>query len=154
VQKFWALVFGVVLLAALGLYVVAPFMGWWMPRNISPFGVGVDKLLYLILGFTGFFFVLCSIILVHNMWRFESQPGRKAVYVHGNHKLEVIWTIVPAAILIFIAVAQISVWGEAKEPQTREQETRAQKPGENKYDQVLEVSARQFEWRMRYPYPQ
>jgi cytochrome c oxidase subunit 2 len=143
VQKWWSVLFGAVLLASFGLFVVAAFVpGWWLPvlANADSFGWDVDYLFYLILALTGFFFVLTEAILVYNMWTFAAKPGRKPDYVHGNHRLEMLWTIVPAAILLFIAFAQISAWNKIK------LQSRMPNP-----DQVLEVSARQFEWRMRYP---
>ena len=44
-QKFWSLLFGLVMTAAVLLFVVAPFLGWWLPRNVSSFGQKVDALL-------------------------------------------------------------------------------------------------------------
>jgi cytochrome c oxidase subunit 2 len=141
VQKFWPILFGVVLLACLGLSVAAPFVpGWWLPHNVCSFGPSVDRLFYLILAFTGFFFLLTLAVLVYGMWRFAARPGAKAVYTHGSHKLEVLWTIVPTAILLFIAFSQVAAWSAIK--------YQARMPAP---DQVFEVTARQFEWRFRYP---
>jgi cytochrome c oxidase subunit 2 len=100
----------------------------------------VDSLFYVILGFTGFFFVLTEVILVYAMWRFAAQPDQKSHYSHGNHRLELVWTAVPAAILLFIAFAQISTWSRIKYL------SRMPAP-----DLTVSVFARQWEWRMRYP---
>lgn len=140
-QKFWSLYFGAVLIASFALCVVAPFVpGWWLPKNIASFGGEVDFLFYVILAFTGFFFVLTEVILVYTMWRFTAKPGAKSTYSHGNHALEVFWTAVPAAILLFIAFSQVSAWARIK------YQSRMPKP-----DQIVQVTARQWEWRMRYP---
>jgi cytochrome c oxidase subunit II len=139
VHKWWSILFGVVMAAAALLFLVSPFMGWWLPKNVSSFGGQVDGLYYLILAITGFFFILTEAILVYNIYRF-GEPGRRAHYVHGNHTLEVLWTVVPAAILLLIALLQVRTWEDIK------YQSRMPEP-----DQVLEVSARQFEWRMRYP---
>lgn len=141
-QKWWSILFGAVLLAAFLLNALAPLAGWWLPPldNKKSFGADVDKLFYIILFVTGFFYVLTEVILVYAMWRFAAAPGRRAVYVHGNHKLEVAWTIVPAAVLLFVAFAQISAWAEIK------YQARMKPP-----QHVIAVSARQFEWRVRYP---
>jgi heme/copper-type cytochrome/quinol oxidase subunit 2 len=81
------------------------------------------------------------------MWVYASPnaaPGtedrEKALYTHGNHRLEVLWTAVPAAILLFIAFAQIGVWERIK--------YRSRMPSP---DLTVSVLARQWEWRMRYP---
>jgi cytochrome c oxidase subunit 2 len=141
VQKFWSIFFGLVLAATFGIWVVAPFAGWWLPENVASFGGDVDYLFYVILGFTGFFFVLTEAIMVYAMWRFAHRPGEKSEYTHGNHRLEVFWTAVPAAILLFIAFAQVRAWEHIK------YQSRMPPP-----DLTLQVTARQWEWRMRYPY--
>jgi cytochrome c oxidase subunit 2 len=147
VQKLWSILFGIVIALAVGLFVLAPFKGWWLPLDVSSFGSQVDDLFYLILWITGFFFILTEGLLVYSMYRFAGsrEPGRKAAYVHGNHKLEVLWTIVPAAILVLIGVLQINTWEIIKYA------TRMPRPGKD--TQQIEVTARQWEWRMRYPSP-
>jgi cytochrome c oxidase subunit 2 len=140
-QKWWSIVFGVVMAAAALLFVVAPFAGWWLPKNVSSFGPGVDNLFYLILAITGFFFILTEAVLVYCLYKFADRPAdAKAQYVHGNHKLEMFWTAIPAAILLLIALLQIRTWEDIK--------YRSRMPDP---DVIFEVSARQFEWRVRYP---
>jgi cytochrome c oxidase subunit II len=146
VQKYWSLLFGGTMLACFALFAVAPFVsGWWLPRNVSTFGGGIDGLFYLILAITGFFFVLTEAILTYALWKFAFQPGRKAAYTHGNHRLEVVWTIIPGAILFFLALWQIGVWAGVK------YQSRMPRPEDAAVQ--FEVQARQWEWRMRYPSP-
>jgi cytochrome c oxidase subunit 2 len=140
VQKWWGVFFGVVLGAIFLLCVVSPFVGWWLPPNVSSYGGDVDNLFYIILGFTAFFFVLTEGILVYAMYRYAHRPGTKVLYIHGNHRLELLWTLVPAALLLFIAFAQISVWDRIK--------YQSSMPNP---DQVVQVTAKQWEWRIRYP---
>ena len=74
--KGWSILFGLVFLGCLGSFIAAPFIsGWWLPENIASFGGEVDYLFYVILGFTGFFFVLTELILVYTMWRYAYVPG-------------------------------------------------------------------------------
>jgi cytochrome c oxidase subunit 2 len=141
VQKGWAFFFGAVLLAELVLLIISPAMGWWLPENISSYGGNVDMLFYVILGFTGFFFVLTEAILVYNMYAFAYREGHRSQYVEGNNRLELAWTIVPAAILVYIAYAQIETWMDIK--------YQSRMPTAD-LDQVVQVTARQWEWRMRY----
>jgi cytochrome c oxidase subunit II len=143
VHKFWSIVFGGTMTAALLLFVVSPFVGWWLPRNVASFGSGIDNLFYLILGITGFFFVLAEAILVYVLWRYGGQPGRKASYFHGNHRLEVIWTLVPGLILLLLGVVQIQVWAEIKFAKNM--------PKPDDKTEQIEVIAQQWEWRVRYP---
>ena len=138
-QKGWSLLFGAVLLAELILLIVSPAMGWWLPENIASFGGKVDTLFYVITALTGFFFVLTEGILVYNMYAFTYREGHKSQYVEGNNRLELAWTIVPAAILVYIAWAQIDTWAQIKY-QTKTPPS----------DQVVQVTGRQWEWNMRY----
>src|SRR5262249_47322266 len=131
-----------VLLAEFALFAISPAVGWWLPHlaNKETFGRDIDFLFYVILWITAFFFILTEVILVVAMWRYAGEPGRRSVYIHGNHKLEMAWTLVPAAILLFVAFAQIGAWADIKYAKSM----RAPQ-------HVIEASARQFEWRMRYP---
>jgi cytochrome c oxidase subunit II len=139
VEKGWSYLFGGVLGASFALFAVAPFTGWWLPENVASYGGEVDLLFYVILILTGFFFVLTEVILVWAMYKYVGRPGAKSSYSHGNQKLELLWTLVPAAILVYIAVAQISAWERIKYL------ARAPMP-----DQLVQVYAHQWEWRMRY----
>lgn len=139
-QKGWSVLFGAVLLASFGIWAVAPFVGWWLPKQVASYGDDVDFLYYVILALTTFFFVLTEAILVYAMWKFAHSPGRKSVYVEGNHRLELAWTVVPAVLLLYIAFAQVRTWEGIK------YQTRMPPP-----DVVLQVTARQWEWRVRYP---
>lgn len=138
--KFWSILFGVVLTASALLFVIAPIFNWWLPENACSYGPQVDGLFYLILAITGIAFLGTEAILVWAMWKFGARPGAKSPYTHGSHRLEMLWTAVPAAVLLFIAFAQVKAWEHIK------YQSRMPDP-----DQVFEVSARQFEWRFRYP---
>jgi cytochrome c oxidase subunit II len=140
VGKGWSVFFGVVLFGTFIIWPAAVMFGWWLPENVASFGGDVDLLFYLILGLTTFFFVLTEMVQVYAMWKFAERPGERAIYTHGNHRLEVLWTAIPAAILLFIAVTQISVWERIK--------YRKMMPSP---DLTVSVAARQWEWRMRYP---
>lgn len=145
-DKFWSILFAIIIVLCVALFAVAPAAGWWLPPNVATFGGSVDGLFYLILWITAFFFVLTEGILVYNMWKFASGPNRRVPYVHGNHRLEVMWTIVPAAILILIGVLQIGTWEDIKYHRAM--------PKPDKNTQQIEVFARQWEWRLRYPSPE
>jgi cytochrome c oxidase subunit II len=146
VQKLWGLLFGAVLLACFVLTAVALLPGplgdkWGLPANIAgTYGANVDFLFFVILGFITFFFVLTEVILVVAMVRFvRIEPTRRAAYTHGNHQLELAWTIIPAAILLYIAYAQIHTWEDIK------YQSHFPEP-----DQVVQVTAEQWKWRLRY----
>ena len=147
------------MLACAGLCVIAPFVGWWMPEGVSMHSGKVDQLFNWILWITGFFFILTEAILVYFMARFGSGdtttpviPKRfagVAKLLDSQHKIELAWTIVPAVILILIAVVQVRTWEDVKYLSHREDVFKTDAPGLAPIQ--VEISARQFEWRMRYP---
>jgi cytochrome c oxidase subunit 2 len=143
VQKFWSILFGAVMLGSFLLFVIAPFAGWWLPKNVASFGGGIDALFYVILVVTAIFFVLTEAILVYNLFRFVGRPGQKSSYVKTNHRLELVWTLVPGVLLFILAVVQIDVWAEVKFQKNM--------PKEDGMTQQMEVTAKQWEWRVRYP---
>jgi cytochrome c oxidase subunit 2 len=167
-SRWWSLLFGGVMLVATLSVVVSPLVGWGLPKNVSSYGGEVDLLFHLILFVTGFFFILTEAILVYFMFVFA---GRAEVPVHpkpvetgprpgdffkrvskpfetlipDEHRLEMVWTIIPGIILLILAIAQIQTWLRIKDRNWMP------KPGELPLQ--MEVSARQFEWRVRYPSP-
>ena len=167
VGKWWSLFFAVVMLACLGMFLVAPFVTdsagnriWWLPPEMSTHAGEVDFLFYVILYITGFFFILTEAILVVFMFKYAGHPGpakapatptgpnvfqKMFPFISNQHRLEMAWTIVPAAILLYIAFAQVPTWLRIKD--------RSKTPtfGGEKVPIQVEVSARQFEWRVRYP---
>lgn len=142
-DRYWSVLFGAVMAACMLLFFVAPLVGWWLPKNVSTFGGGIDTLFYVILAVTGFFFVLTEAILVYALYKFTYQPGHKAAYTHGHHKLEIIWTLVPGVLLFLLAVVQINVWADVK--------FQSRMPKAEDAAVQFEVTARQWEWRVRYP---
>ena len=132
-------------IAAVVFLALAPAYDWWFPTTKQPGQIGqdIDHLFYVIGGITAAIFFITNIGLGRAIWKASAKPdGEKALYVHGNHKLEVIWTIIPLGILIFIAVYQTEAWASLK-IQTQFPQTAA--------TPIAEVQARQFEWRIRYP---
>ena len=113
-HRCWGLLFAAVNLAAIGLFAISPAMGWWLPKNIASYGADIDHLFYLILVATGFFFVITQGTLVYCMFRFNAKDGVKAKHIHGNTKLEIIWTAIPAIILLYIGFAQTPTWAKMK----------------------------------------
>ena len=82
----------------------------WLPENVSTYGHEIDSLFYLIYYITGATFILVTVLMVVFLIKYREQPGRRATYSHGNTTLEIIWTIIPAVILIVLAFMSASSW--------------------------------------------
>ena len=148
VGKFWAVFFSASAAIAVVLCWVAPDYGWWFPDGNAParstIGLRIDDLFHLILIITSVTFIGVNVALGYVLWKGAeagSTPGAKALFSHGSHTLEVIWTIVPSGILLFIALYQMDVWADYRVKAFFPKMT----------EPVAEVTARQFEWRIRYP---
>ncbi len=145
-NRFWFFLFMFAGVAAVGSFAVAPSMNWWFPgQSRSPLGARIDDLFYLILVITGVTFVGVMGFLGYILWTFGGGQPKRGQFTHGSHTLEVIWSIVPAAILLFIALYQMDVWAQFRVKTLFDQKALA--------NPVAEVTARQFEWRIRYPSP-
>jgi cytochrome c oxidase subunit 2 len=116
--------------------------GGGLRAPVSSAAVQIDHLYILILAITGLTFIGVMVAMVVAMWRFGARPGRKAHYSHGSLKVEVVWTVIPAAILVFLALYQLRAWADIKFQSTWPD-----------VEPVAEVTARQFQWKMRYPGP-
>jgi cytochrome c oxidase subunit 2 len=113
----------------------------WLPEDVSTYGAATDWLFYLILVITGIAFVATEAALVLFLVKYRARPGHKAHYTHGSHALEVAWTILPAVILVVIALIQRDAWSKIK----------MEFPAAGNPDVVrVELFAKQFEWRFCY----
>ena len=114
----------------------------WMklPEGVSSYSADIDWLFRLILWITGVIFVIVEALLVYFVIRYRHREGRRAHYTHGNNRLEVIWTIVPAVICVVLALLSRRLWADIKQ---RMPEDAMQ----------VEVTAEQFAWNIRYAGP-
>ncbi|MGD9857172.1 MAG: cytochrome c oxidase subunit II [Planctomycetaceae bacterium] len=157
-KRFWCLFFMFWPIAAVIVCWKSPDWNWWFPRGpsgdgaaMSPLGERIDDLFYMILIITTVTFIgtqtALGYVLFTGARRSEQPPdaeeAEKAWFTHGSHNLEVMWSIVPAVILLFIALYQMDVWAEYR--------VKNQFPAQVRSGPLAEVTARQFEWRIRYP---
>ncbi len=110
----------------------------WLPEDVSTFGGEIDSLFYLIYYITAATFILVTVLMVLFLVMYREQPGRRATYTHGNTSLEIIWTIIPAAILIVLSFMSVSTWAKVKQHAPDS-------------DFELQVAAKQFNWDVVYP---
>ncbi|HYT54458.1 MAG TPA: cytochrome c oxidase subunit II [Verrucomicrobiae bacterium] len=110
----------------------------WLPEDVSTYGHEIDSLFHLIYYITAVTFILVTVLMVVFLVKYREQPGRRAIYTHGNTTLEIIWTIIPAAILIVLSFMSVSTWAKVK---------RSVPPT----DFDIQVTAKQFNWEVVYP---
>src|SRR5713101_5299911 len=115
-------------------------LDWWLPENVSTYGQEIDWLFHLIYYITGATFVLVFVTMLVFLVMYRDRPGRRARYTHGNTTLEIVWTVVPALILVILTILSVPAWSKIKMtmPET---------------DFVVQVTAKQFNWQVTYPGP-
>ncbi len=114
--------------------------GWWLPKMVSTYGGGVDWLFKFIMWLVAIFFVATEGVLIYCVLFYSGSRDKKATFTHGSHKLELLWTIVPAVLLLLIAFVQMSDWSDIKFDGNRPTD----KP-------IARVWAAQFDWHIQYP---
>ena len=140
-KRFWAIVFLMVPVFGVATFVAAPYYNHWFPKDISEHGRVIDQLFMLILWLTGIIFVATEVALFYFVWKYDARTNREPVkFSHGSHTLEVVWTILPAVTLLFIAIYQMDAWADAK----------MRRPD---IPITAEITGRQFNWDVRYPGP-
>lgn len=120
------------------------FAHWWLPEDHSVHGSSIDSLFTWTFWITAVTFVLVQVTLIVFLIKYRSRPGRKkAIFTHGNTRLEMAWTLAPAVILAGLAFANKGIWDRLRfNPD-------AQLP---EVTNVL-VIGQQFKWNIIYPGP-
>jgi cytochrome c oxidase subunit 2 len=111
----------------------------WIPIQAAEQAERVDSLMWFVVWASVAIFTLVTVVLVYSAWRFRAAPGDESdgPPVHGNTKLEIVWTLVPTVLLAVMAVWAYLVLSD--------NEALAQ-------DRlVVDVTAQQFAWEFAYP---
>jgi cytochrome c oxidase subunit 2 len=121
---------------------LARALPFWLklPEGVSSYSDRVDYLFYLILWITGIIFVVVEFLLLFFLFRYRHREGRRARYTHGNNRVEVVWTIVPAVICVVIALLSRRSWAEIKQMMPKDA-------------MQIEITGEQFAWNIRYAGP-
>ncbi len=110
-----------------------------MPAQASTRAVLVDQLFRGLLGVATVIFLIVQGGLLYAVFRFRRRPGDETdgPPIHGNSRLELVWTLIPAVIVALIAYYSFRVLAASEQPEDS--------------PLIVEVSARQFVWQFRYP---
>lgn len=74
----------------------------------GPFAERIDGLFWPVFWIAVVIFAIVQGGIFFAMWRFRDRPGAKEPkQIHGNAKLEVLWTVIPALILASIAIPTV-----------------------------------------------
>jgi len=112
----------------------------YFPHDISTFGPQIDLIFEVIFWVVMVTWIAVTIAMAVFLVRYRHRPGRKATYIEGSTRLEIIWTTATAVIMIVLALASRSTWAFIKE----------QGPAG---DVFYKVAGKQFNWEITYPGP-
>jgi cytochrome c oxidase subunit 2 len=112
---------------------------WLMPETVSTFGPAIDSMYYVILWITGIVFFATEITLLVFLVKYRHKEGRKAEYIEGSNKAEIIWTTIPFVIVMGLAFYSKGLWDEIRDPDLIPADAFP-----------IQLTARQFEWNAVY----
>ncbi|MFQ5948997.1 MAG: cytochrome c oxidase subunit II, partial [Acidimicrobiia bacterium] len=100
----------------------------------------INDLFWLVFWIATVIFVLVSGVLLYSVIRFRQRKGRErpVKQIHGNTRLEVVWTIIPAVLLAFVAVPTVLTIFDLRETPTGD---------------VLNVRVTGHQWWWEFEYP-
>src|SRR5215469_17375379 len=112
----------------------------WFPANASRQSHNIRTLYDVLLIATVPIFVLVETVVLFSVWKFRMRPGQEEMDgppIHGNTQLEVVWTAVPAILIVALCTYAYTV--------LRSNEA-------NKANAMtVNVTARQFAFQFGYP---
>lgn len=109
-------------------------------HNHTDFNRDVGHLFDILIWLGSFVFVFVEGILIITLIKFRKRDGQPApVHVHGNTKLEILWTAIPALILAVIAVPTVRTIFKTEAPAAKD---------------ALQVTVTGHQWWWEFQYPQ
>ena len=130
-------VFGLVAAA----FATAVALGFhWLPDPASTQAHRIFDLYWLATGISILVFSVVTAVLVYSIIHFRAAPDDESdgPPIHGNTRLEIVWTLVPTILVIVIGVASAIVLSRNSDAGTN--------------PLIVNVTAEQFEWQFAYPH--
>lgn len=151
-NRLWSLLFFAVPILGVVAYGLAatgkgPLADAWLPPSYSRAGDTIDHLFLIIHYISAVIFVGTGVAIGWFLWRYNTRRQERAAYVTHNARLEIVWSVIPGLILVFIALYQMNSWAENKMNRPTIElngQTVPQPP-------TAMVKARQFGWEFHYP---
>jgi cytochrome c oxidase subunit II len=112
----------------------------WFPVQGSVEGGKIDTLYDVLIVCSVPMFVLVTTVVLFSVWKFRMRPGQELTDgppIHGNTRLEVFWTALPAVMLISLCSYAYAVLHDIEKD----------RPGQ----MTVKVEGQQFAWRYTYP---
>jgi cytochrome c oxidase subunit 2 len=111
----------------------------WLPEGASQESDAIDLTYWVVTIICIAIFALVAAVSIYAVWKFRAPPDdlEDGKPIHGNTRLEIIWTLVPT--ILVTAISGVSGWA-LLDVQNVAEGTR-----------VVNVTAQQFSWSFAYP---
>ena len=113
----------------------------WFPVQASTQAHNTDAFYHVLVIASVPIFVLVVTVILYSVWKFRMKPGQElqdGPPIHGNTRLEVLWTAIPAALLLgLVSYSFVVLHENEKKPAGPEM--------------VVNVTGQQFAWSYEYP---
>jgi cytochrome c oxidase subunit 2 len=112
----------------------------WFPTQASTQAPKIDDLYDVMIIASVPVFVLVQVVVLFSVWKFRMRPGEElkdGPPIHGNTRLEVIWTAIPAIIIVGLCSYAYAVLRDIEKKPANEIK--------------VGVTGRQFAWSFTYP---
>jgi cytochrome c oxidase subunit 2 len=112
----------------------------WFPADAAKQDQPIDTLYDVLMIVSIPIFVLVMTVILYSAWAFRMRPGQEkedGPPIHGNTRLEVFWTAIPAIILVSLCSYAYAVLNDIEKVHADEL--------------VVKVHAIQFAWSFEYP---
>ncbi len=114
----------------------------WFPVQASTQAHNTDRLYHVLVDVSIPIFVLVVTVILYSVWQFRMKPGEElkdGPPIHGNTRLEVIWTTIPALILLgLVSYSFVVLHDNEKKPR-------------GVPEIQIAVTGQQFFWSYEYP---
>ncbi len=114
----------------------------WFPDDGSTQAGPIDTMYDVLLIASVPIFMLCQAVVLFCVWKFRMKPGEElkdGPPIHGNTRLEVIWTVIPALLLVSLCTYAYVVLVDIERKPPNEM--------------VVDVNGQQFAWTYSYRGP-
>ncbi|MCF6279416.1 MAG: cytochrome c oxidase subunit II [Flavobacteriaceae bacterium] len=127
----------------IGFYALMIFSFWkysavLLPEAASVEGERIDNLYNITMLLILFVQAIMQVLIFVFAYKYRGVKGRKAFFYVENHKLELIWTVIPSIVLAVLIIYGLSVWIDVTDASDLEE------------PMIVEVYAKQFAWEARY----
>jgi cytochrome c oxidase subunit II len=115
----------------------------WFPTNAAKQAHPIDTLYDVLLIVSIPMFVLVTTVVLYCVKNFRMRPGQEnedGPPIHGNTTLEIIWTAIPAIILVSLCTYSYLVLRDIE-----------RKPAQAASEMQVQVLGQQFAWQFTYP---